>query len=329
MLKLVSKITLNEGLESQLIFNFVNEINIESSWENLTDTCKITIPRSISFKGESIVIGSDALIKRGDKIKVELGYDDVLKEAFRGYVSRVYSALPIVLECEDDMYLLKKNILTPISYETVSLATLLKHIIPPGVNYTTNGFTYTNLGKIKIGKFVNTAMILELIRKENKVYSYFRNGTLYVGLAYQTNLRNTRNFDFEKNIIEDKGLEWTTPEDAPIRVRGVSIQSNNDVREFTFPSPDADGDVETISIPNQGQLELEALVKRRYEALQYEGYRGSFLTFGEPFVNHGDAVRFTSAKLPERKQGEYLIRSVKRSFDQGGYRQQIEVANKI
>jgi hypothetical protein len=329
MLRLSNKITIGAELLDIIIFDFVNDIEIEESWENLTDTARVVVPRKLSFNGKPIAIGSEAIFKRGLSIKIEQGYDDNLKVVFDGFISKVHLSLPITLDCEDKMYLLKKNTLKNKSYSSVSLEALLKYIIPTEIQYTTNGFTFENLGQIRISNNATSAMVLDMLRKTYQIYSYFRDGKLYVGLAYQKSLQRNKAFGFEKNIIEDKGLEWENSEDVKIKVKGVSVQSDNTKREYAYPSIDAEGQQMTVSVPNVGQADLEKYVKRYYDSFQYSGYKGSFTTFGEPLVNHGDVIKFTGEKLTERNEGSYLVRSVKRSFSMNGYRQVIELANKL
>ena len=325
MLKLISKITINEDI----VFDFVNEVETESSWENLTDTAKITIPRTLNYEGKPIAIGEDALFKRGMPVIIQLGYDETLKTVFTGYISRVNLSVPMTIECEDQMYLLKKNNLLNKSYSSVSLSTLLKYIIPSTVDYDLDGFEYENLGKVRISNNATTAMVLEMLRKNYNIYSFFRYNILYVGLAVHTSLQKTKTFGFEQNIIDDKNLEWKDALDSPIKVKGTFIKRDNTKIEYTYPSIDTEGQQITFTMPGESQSDLEAKVIRKYNSEQYTGYRGSFTTFGEPFTNHGDLVEFTGNQLPERNEGKYLVKSVKRTFGQGGYRQIIEPNIKI
>lgn len=329
MLRLSSKITIGEDLDEPIIFDFVNEIEIEESPDNLTDTAKVTIPQNVSKDGKPLAIGNTSLFKRGMKIKIECGYDDVLKVLFRGYISRVHLSLPVVLDCEDEMYILKKNTLANKSYSSVSLKTLLAYIMPSTVDYTTDGFTFENLGKVRISNNATTAQVLEMLRKNYQINSFFRDGRLFIGVKYHEVLSSLKTFGFNENIIDDKSLEWTDTNDVKVKVKGTSIQSDNTKVEYTYPSTDAEGEQATYSCPNLSLTDLKAAVKRMYDSFHYTGYKGSFLTFGEPVVKHGDKIQFTDEKIPEREAGKYIVRSVKRTFGQGGYRQTIELNNQI
>ena len=137
MLRLVSRITITQVTTTPewpvrnetFIFNFINEVDINSSWANLTDTCKVTLPKkvivydqygtAVNLVGKSLLGDStvNPLMLRGDKIKVELGYmyptptNPEIKElntCFDGYITRINPRIPIVIWCEDRMYQLKQ-----------------------------------------------------------------------------------------------------------------------------------------------------------------------------------------------------------------------------
>ena len=67
-------------------FDFVTEVEINSTWANLSDTGKIIVPQKLYFKdangelyswdGKNIGGGynTDPIILRGDKIIIDLGY---------------------------------------------------------------------------------------------------------------------------------------------------------------------------------------------------------------------------------------------------------------
>ena len=66
MKRLTSKISIG----NYSFFGVIN-VKIESSWGVLTDTCEITIPRKLSFKGREIATGDNPLFKKGDKVVIE------------------------------------------------------------------------------------------------------------------------------------------------------------------------------------------------------------------------------------------------------------------
>ena len=91
------------------VFDFCNEINIESSYDNLTDTASLIIPKKIRYVKEdgeevnSITRGSNPLFTIGDAASIKIGYDSVLKPFFTGYISGIRTKFPLRFELEDEV----------------------------------------------------------------------------------------------------------------------------------------------------------------------------------------------------------------------------------
>lgn len=110
-------------------FSWVNDVSIESSFKKLTKTAKIKFPRNLNFGGLVNILrtvdkaGTTVpIFGRGDRIIIKMGYEwpnselygvpttklQPIKEVFRGYISRVNLGTPLELECEDQMFALKR-----------------------------------------------------------------------------------------------------------------------------------------------------------------------------------------------------------------------------
>ena len=90
----------------------LDTVEIHKSVELLADTCVIKLPGSVYNHALKIEDeqGKDR-IKRGDVIVVKLGYDNKLKEEFRGYVLNLSTDDDsVVINCEDDLFLLRKKV---------------------------------------------------------------------------------------------------------------------------------------------------------------------------------------------------------------------------
>src|SRR6056297_2904413 len=79
-----------------------------STFDQLTDTATIEVPRKIKYNGKRFYIGmsDQALIKREQPVRVELGYDDNNTSIFEGYVVSVANQVPVTIEVQDAMLLL-------------------------------------------------------------------------------------------------------------------------------------------------------------------------------------------------------------------------------
>jgi hypothetical protein len=103
--------------------DYATEIEIVSTWENLTDTCNITMPnriRAINSAGvhtNFIVAGSAPLWKRLDPVIIRLGYqykddsDNLITQinpVFSGRIRKILPDKPLQFECEDSMIDMKR-----------------------------------------------------------------------------------------------------------------------------------------------------------------------------------------------------------------------------
>ena len=95
-----------------LEYNYVCDLSIEKSSQNLTNTAKIVIPRKLTYESgkplspsnqslqdnisypasnttdkTKYVVGADAIFKRGDAVKIQLGFYPNLVTRFVGYIS--------------------------------------------------------------------------------------------------------------------------------------------------------------------------------------------------------------------------------------------------
>lgn len=347
MIRLYCRITFTNNFGREILFPFVTECETEESYENLTDTFKITMPRNIKMDGKVLFNGTNPIFERGDRVKVELGYYPTLRTVFEGWVTDIGAKIPLEIMCEDDMWLLKNTNITYPSKEllnvtytskkngtpqtrakqistNITLKQLLDNILPADIEYA-EPLLDVNLGQFRKAN-ASVSMVLDELRKEYGLYSYFRDGLLYVGLPSNASDTVTQEFEFERTIIDDSELQYQLSKDISVKVVAKLIGLNNTFEEVTVG--DTDGSQITFHLYWDGvtlpKPNLKEFAQLKLDESKYDGYRGSFETFGEPYVRHGDIVKLTSKKLPER-DGNYLVTSVKRTFGMGGYRQVIEV----
>jgi hypothetical protein len=332
MLNLVNNISIGGQT-----FNYVTHVEIESSWENLTDTATLELPRKIRFVKDGIVttdiISGDApLFKRGDYANIVIGYSGQSASRFVGYLSKVIPNNPLIFEFQDAMYLLKQKTIKAFSKENLTLTTLMNEILPPFSDSAGNLITVNINQDFTIGKYAiksaTIAAVLEHLKKNYGVTSYFRGSVLEMGLAYKlTSISELKiiEFDIEDRVI-DNNLEFQRDDDQLIKVKAYSIQPDNTRLEAEAGDPE--GGERTQYFYNLSQSDLQDRANERLSKLKYTGFAGSFTTFANPIVKHGDAVKLISTKQPDAT-GIYLVRSVVTSSGLGGGRQEIEIDTKI
>lgn len=327
MIRLSARIQLGDYL-----FDFVNTVQVVSSWENLTSTARIVMPRKLVLKKngvstEIITVGVDALWKRGDRVTIDLGYDGLLDNRFEGFITGINPKFPPEFVCEDMMWQLKQ-VDVPKYTKTVTIRKLMSDILPEGIKFVADDIS---LGKFRATR-VTIAEVLDYIKRTYGLSAYFKKGTLYVGFAYQLGRttevdENTLSvFEFYKNIIDGDDLTYQREDDIKLFVTAVNIFPNNERQEIKVGDPF--GDQRTMYFYNLPQESVEKLANEALHKLKYEGFRGSFTTFGQPEVNHGDAIKLVDNTIPDRN-GTYLVRQVVVDYGEQGFRQTITLDRKI
>jgi hypothetical protein len=226
---------------------------------------------------------------------------------------------------------------------------LVKQYFPQFTYYPAPGVS-TNIGNFRTMN-ETLCMILERLRKDYFIESYFRGNTLFASpFAYYNTFTPSTNPVFklasqDANIIDngDK-LVFTRGDDVRIslkcfsfekqKVTGITnlgVQKTQKKRlEATVGNPD--GEIRTAYFWNVPDVAtLIKMGEARLPRYQYEGFRGTFPTFGDwnaetggALVNHGDIIQIVDRYLPERN-GQYFVKGVTRTFGMSGYKQEVEI----
>ena len=316
MKRLSSKIQLGNFL-----FDYVCEVEVRSSYETLTDTCTIKVPNKLHWKSKKLVAGDNPLLKKGDKVIVELGYNEKYQTVFEGYITDIKPDKPVTIICEDEMWILKQKVVTK-SYANVSLSTLLADISPMPFEAAK-----VNLGKFRISK-ATVAQVLDTLRKDYGLRAFVQNGVLKVGFPFIPDVATQtekRVFHFQENIISHD-LIYQKESDTKIKVEGVSILPNNKKEKVEVGDPD--GELRTIHKYAMNKADLQKFCEAEVKRLKFEGYRGSFVSFGEPFTKVTDYITLKDNEFPER-EGKYLVKAITYKFGLNGYRQEVEPSLKV
>lgn len=300
-----------------LIFKYVSNVEIESSWKNQTDTCRIEFPRNLFLRSPSGRKPLNELISPGDQVEVSLGYDGILVKEFSGFVARVSPTLPISIECEDKMWELKQK-----EVEFSQTQAELKDVLGELYDGPIDAFDAL-LGSFRVK--ATASLVLDKIKESYGLYSFFRGDLLVTGKPYEKSASNLFRFDLKLNVI-DNGLTFRSKKEVKLKVKAISILPDNTKIETEVG--DSGGEERTLHFYDiQSESKLKALAENELSRLQYDGYRGDFTAFGLPSVSHGDRVRITGDDYGD-SSGEYYIDSVRKTFGSGGYRQTIALGPK-
>lgn len=310
-------------------FPYCVDVEIQESIDTLTDTCRITIPRKMSWGKYPIALGDEPYIKRKDKVVVKAGYDGNMEVEFIGYVKNVKAGTPVTIECEDSMFLLKEGQVSK-HFPAATLKQILDFIVPKGIDVVAAD---VSLGSYRIGK-VSPAKVLEDLKSRYGIYSYFRLvkkdneviPVLYSGLAYWMDNRKTESFEFEHNIINYADLVYRREEDMKIKVKAIGVSRDNKRTEVEVG--ESDGELRTLFKYNMTDAAaLKKFAEAEMGRFRYTGYTGNFLTFGEPSVRKGDVVKITGNKY--HPDSVHMVPKVTKQIGVSrGYKQIIEPREK-
>lgn len=316
-------------------FDFLTEVEIKSSLEEMTNTARLTIPKKLNYKRNgklitNVVEGADPLFRRGSVVTLQAGYTDQfgnseLNTVFQGYVSDIKPKLPLEFSIQDEMYKLKQVTVTNYSEKNLTLKKLLTDILPSGYQFEALD---VQLGWFRI-KRSNVVSIFEHLKSHYGLTCNFRDGVLYAGLRYiTTNPLELRvsEFEFERNIINDSNLTYRRDDDIAIKLRAISINEKNEKIETEVG--DQFGDQRTMYFYGLSMSDLTKIAEESLVKMKYEGFYGSFETFLLPKVETGEAVKLINGKLPE-KNGIYLVKEVATRYGVNGGRQVITLDRKI
>lgn len=280
-----------------------------------------------------------------------------------GWISRVKSKQPIEILFEDNMWKLKQ-IPCPDYDNSKTLESNLKRFLL-GTPFTVNVLSATTIKfdtAFVVAQNMTVAQFLEQFRKQYGFESYFRGNELRCGsLVYIENEAKTKKFQFQNNICDEgMDLEYNRKDDIVLSAIATNYIKDN---TGTFTSDGKakttrkrlevlvtlKGGKTTIKQIIKGQPVQEAIEGERKtfffpwtrnineladEAIKeltryyYEGFKGSFTTFGSPWMHHGDNASIIDTVLPER-DGIYKIKGVDYSGGVDGNRQTITLDYKI
>ena len=303
----------------ELVTYLVSSVHIESSWKMLTATAEIVLPRNMRYYDGKLL---NDILCAGDPIKVELGYDEKYVTEFEGYILSVSRGMPITIQCEDEMYRLKRKTVN-YSKKSATLSQLLADVAT-GYEVQTS-FGDTELGALRYSQ-KRVSEILDDLQKMG-FYTYFIGKKLYCGDVYsdKVELPEVR-IEFGKNAVS-QDLKET---DGEYEVVAVALLGKGKKLEAKAGVEGA----ETIKVNYSDKEQkitpdvLKDFAQRFYDRLKKQRYKGGVELFGIPSVTHGRVIEFSNPDIPEM-DGKYFIEKVTKDFsDNATYRQKLDLGGR-
>jgi hypothetical protein len=296
--------------------NGCSSFKIESSWQNLSDTAEVVIAKKLYLEQGKRVF---ELLKAGDPIIIRGGYNGECFDEFKGFISEVLDDLPVMIKCEDNMYVLKRTSCN-ISLTSTKLEDLLKKIVP--TQFKINAMD-VELGKVFFSKMTVSQVLLELKDKLG-IYSYFVEDTLVSGKIYLDNPNTQKvKYEFSKNIIAND-LKYRRKEDIKIKVTMTSYLSNGTKKTVTIG--DEEGQEQKLVCSNiSNENDIKKLAQKELDRLKIDGHVGTLTGYGIPFVGHGYTAQIINNEYPDRT-GNYYVDAVTTTLNNSGaYRRVLKI----
>lgn len=328
----------------KLTLNFVHELHIVSSWRDLTDTCTIELPRNLRVRVQGAATPSNLedVVRVGDAVRVAYGYGPSpepptdptkLRTEFVGFVTELKPGPPIKIECQDEMYFLKKVGLPSMSWKqatTLDVATYVRDNSKRRFGVSLLGNQPVNLGAFRIEKETG-AKVFKRLADDYQLHCFFREGQLIIGDPYQARAGKPvrHQLKFGQNIISNT-LQYVDAADVQVQVYAKSLLKNDKRKrafvDVTVPKPSADpdaprGEVRNYTFVGLTEPELRARATAILARLKYTGYAGTLTTFGAPPIEHGDEVQLDDTGAAYPKGGAtFSVDKVEKTFGASGSR---------
>jgi len=295
----------------------INAVEVIRSWKELTTRATIVLPRNV---GDFDKMKVREVFRHGDPIKVFLGYDSDNKMFFEGFITGVSADIPITITCEDLMWKLKR---VKVNYanNNVTLEKMLKDICP---GYKIDALEGVQLGSVRFAK-TTVAQVLDKLKSDFNLSTWFNGNVLTCGKYYATGNR-TVIYNLEKNVV-DNSLVYKNKEDIVLKITGTSLLPNGEKLEAEIG--DDGGDTMQLSYYNvKPKSELEKKIKHDYDNAHRDAYDGSLTGYGEPLPQVGGKALLKSTLYPDR-QGTYYVDAVNTTFNDGGFRNDVELGGVV
>lgn len=303
----------------------LDSVEIHKSVDLLSDTCTITIPGSVYNKALKIEDEEGKYrIKRGDIVVVQLGYDDNLREEFRGYVLSISTDDGnITINCEDDLFLMRKAV-----KDREFVKTTVKTIAQYLVGQTGSELKVNCSLTIDYDKFVihqATAYdVLKKIKEETGGSIYLAAGELHIHPPMMQKGGDVT-YSFQVNI-EQSDLKYKRQEDKQLQVVVEAVGADGQKKTVSFGT--TGGDQVTKKGDGMSDASMKLLAETEYKRLMYDGYEGSVTGWLIPFCKPTDTARIIDEDY-EFKQGKYYVTAVTTNVSSGGGSRQVQLGRRL
>lgn len=307
----------------------VNEAKGKRSVKEIIDTATLKIPSIGRVIGKSALPGSSIqtskLFNEGDKVTIDLGYNNDNKREFKGFVRRVTPSIPVTIECEGYAWLLRRKRVLK-SWKTVSLKEVLKELIAD-TEITLSPFIPELTLKNLAINHANALKALEYIKERLHLAVYFQFDVLYVGLEEGVPGSPVK-FRLGYNTIRDDQLKYRLASDTKVLVRLVTGKGKKAKRTL-IEVGDKDGSLVERRIANVTDAgDLQKIANDLLIQAKYTGFEGYITAFLQPYCQPCDTAVIIDRMYNERG-GKYFVEGVEFDFGMNGGQRKVHIGRSL
>lgn len=328
-------------------FSGVHEIIVRRSIHSYIDTAVIKLPSisKIKYKNKETTdtITTGEIWKDGDPVSISVGYDEGMREEFRGFIKRKNLTIPLEIECEGYSWLLRKNNING-SWKTITVKKMLELAVSnlPKVGNNTPAIKVvcdnnTELTNFYAFNYTGADIINSILQNtdNNLAIFFIEPDVLWCGLLYTPYQEGKKvlglaqvKYRLGYNLVKENTLKERTPLDNPINVHYVKKKATG---ERISAATGIEKEIRKYKkflnrIADSKQLKALATEKKLRE--NYTGYEGRIQGFLQPFALPGYTAYLVDDRYP-KKNGIYFIESTEVIFGSKGARRIIEIGPKV
>ena len=318
-------VTITKALTGEVIrFGVAHEIKVSKSIDKIGSSASIKIPASARMVYNGIATESVQTAKvfgRGDKIQIEAGYEDRLREEFNGFIKVVDLVSPCEIVCEGYEYLLDGSLDTK-SFKNTTIEEIVTYIAK------VDGITIAEMPNMPFDSFIIPANItrieaLQQLKEKYPVTIYFIDNVLYCGLDF-IQFKGDVKYSIGYNTPKADELKYQLAKDVKIKIKAEAWFKNNTKIEAEVG--DNGGELRSFKTINtvNNKEDLEKLAMAEIQKYKFDGYVGKLTSFLEPFAMPTMVAHVNDMKFTERG-GRYEIRSVETTIGTSGGRRHVEI----
>ncbi len=250
---------------------------VRKSANKLSDTATIKLTGMAYSKALEV----ESKIKRGDEVNIQLGYNNTLQQEFQGFISSISTDNTIVIECEDGMFLMRKEVKNK-QYKKIEVAAVIEDVVSQ-----IGGFSVVKgdgVSDVKYDKFIisnATAYdVFKKIKSETGLHIFVKGSELHVHLKYIYKEGEVK-FDFSRNV-ESSNLKYVNAADKKVQVEVVGIDRKN--KKTKVVVGESGGDKITVHRYNVSDPSaLKAIGLEEEKKHRYTGYEGDLTAWLLPY----------------------------------------------